>query len=72
MKFQTLPENYSVEVECFYLGKHIVNYYKKFDFGIWAVVLKENSQLIGRCGLVRQPLEGGEETEVNYLIKREF
>lgn len=73
MKFQgDLPENYSVEVERYYLGKHIENYYQILGFGIWAVVLKENNRLIGRCGLVRQPLEGGEEIEVTYLIEREF
>ena len=72
MRFQVLPENYSVEVERYYLGRHIENYYKTLGFGIWAVILKENNRLIGRCGLVRQPLEGGEEIEVTYLIEREF
>jgi RimJ/RimL family protein N-acetyltransferase len=28
--------------------------------------------LIGRCGLLRQPVEGGEEIEVSCLIEREF
>lgn len=72
MRFQNLPENYTVEVERYYLGKHIENYYKTFGFGIWAIVLKENNRLIGRCGLVRQPIESGEEIEVSYLIEREF
>lgn len=72
MRFQTLPENYSVEVERYYLGKHIENYYMTLGFGLWAVILKENGRLIGRCGLVRQPLGGGEEIEVSYLIEREF
>jgi [ribosomal protein S5]-alanine N-acetyltransferase len=73
MKFQgALPENYSVEVERFYLGRHIEKYYAGFGFGLWAVILKENNRLIGRCGLLRQPLDGGEATEVSYLIKREF
>jgi [ribosomal protein S5]-alanine N-acetyltransferase len=72
MRFQVLPENYSVEVERYYLGRHIERYYKTLGFGIWALVLKENNRLIGRCGLVRQPLEGGEEIEVSYLVEREF
>ena len=72
MRFQTLPENYSVEVERYYLGRHIEIYYKTLGFGLWAVILKENNRLIGRCGLVRQPLEGGEVIEVSYLIEREF
>ena len=72
MRFQHLPENYSVEVERYYLGRHIENYYETLGFGIWAVIFKENNRLIGRCGLVRQPLEGSEVIEVSYLIEREF
>ena len=73
MRFQgDLPENYSVEVERYYIGRHIEMYYEILGFGLWAVILKENNRLIGRCGLVRQPVEGGEEIEVSYLIEREF
>ena len=73
MRFQgALPENYSVEVERYYLGRHIERYYADFGFGLWAVILRENNRLIGRCGLIRQPLEEGEEIEVSYLIERAF
>jgi RimJ/RimL family protein N-acetyltransferase len=72
MKFQNVPENYSVEVERYHLGRHIEIYYAGFGFGLWAVIIKENNRLIGRCGLLRQPVEGGEEIEVSYLIEREF
>ena len=73
MRFQgDLPENYSVEVERYYIGRHIEKYYQTLGFGLWAVILKENNRLIGRCGLVRQPVKGGEEIEVSYLIEREF
>lgn len=72
MRFQFVPENYSVEVERYYLGKHIENYYKTLGFGSWAVILKENNRLIGRCGLMRQPLDGGDAIEISYLIEREF
>ena len=72
MRFQVVPENYSVEVERYYLGRHIERYYKTLGFGLWAVILKKSNRLIGRCGLVLQPLEGGEEIEVSYLIEREF
>jgi ribosomal-protein-alanine N-acetyltransferase len=72
MRFQRLPENYSVEVERYNLGKHIENYYGALGFGLWAVILKENNRLIGRCGLICQPLEGGEVIEVSYLIERKF
>lgn len=72
MRFQILPENYSVEVERYYLGRHIENYYETLGFGLWAVIVKEDNRLIGRCGFVLQPLEGSEEIEVSYLIEREF
>lgn len=73
MKFQgALPENYSVEVERYYLGKHIEMYYEARGFGLWAMVLKENNRLIGRCGLIVQEIESGREIEVTYLIERQF
>jgi RimJ/RimL family protein N-acetyltransferase len=72
MRFQIVPENYSLELERYYLGRHIENYYSVFGFGLWAVTLKKNNRLIGRCGLIRQPFEGGEAIEVSYLIEREF
>lgn len=73
MKFQgDLPENYSIEVERYYIGRHIEQYYETLGFGLWAVILRENNRLIGRCGLVCQPVEGGEEIEISYLIEREF
>ena len=57
MRFQgDLPENYSVEVERYYIGRHIEMYYGTLGFGLWAVILKGNDRLIGRCGLVRQPV----------------
>jgi ribosomal-protein-alanine N-acetyltransferase len=73
MRFQdALPENYSVEVERYYIGRHIENYYAGCGFGIWAVILKENGCLIGRCGLVHQLVEGSEEVEVSCLIERKY
>lgn len=29
--------------------------YEKYGFGLWAVILKENGELIGQCGLTMQP-----------------
>lgn len=29
--------------------------YEKYGFGLWAVILKENRELIGQCGLTMQP-----------------
>lgn len=62
----------SIEFEREHIHKHIANYYDKHDFGLWAVVLKENNRLIGRCGLLYQPVEGTQVVEVTYLIDRHY
>jgi len=62
----------SVEFERYHLRRHIANYYDKHDFGLWAVVLKENGRLIGRCGLLYQPIEDTQEVEVSYLIDKPY
>lgn len=46
--------------------------YEKWGFGLWAVVLKENGQVIGQCGLTMQPWEGEEVLEVGYLFQRAY
>jgi RimJ/RimL family protein N-acetyltransferase len=46
--------------------------YAQFGFGLWALVLKENGQLIGDCGLVVQRLEGVEELELGYQVDRHW
>ena len=58
----------SVEFERDQIRKHIVNYYEKHGFGLWAAVLKANNQLIGRCGLLYQQIEDAPEFEVLSLI----
>ncbi|HEY8562006.1 MAG TPA: GNAT family N-acetyltransferase [Pyrinomonadaceae bacterium] len=71
MKFLgKMPE--SIEFERYHLQRHIDNYYKARGFGLWAVVLKETGALIGRCGLILQPVEGEEVIEVSYLIDNPF
>ncbi|MCA1638334.1 MAG: GNAT family N-acetyltransferase [Acidobacteria bacterium] len=42
----------SLEFEREQIQRHIENYYEKYGFGLWATILKENNQLIGRCGLL--------------------
>ena len=60
----------SVEFERYYIRRHIANYYDRHGFGLWAAVLKENNQLIGRCGLIYQQVEDTQEVEVSYLIDK--
>ncbi len=46
--------------------------YKKWNFGLWAVILKENDQMIGQCGLTMQPWKDAEVLEIGYLFNRAF
>ena len=44
--------------------------YEKWDFGLWAVVLKETDEMIGQCGLTMQQWKGEEVLEIGYLFER--
>jgi ribosomal-protein-alanine N-acetyltransferase len=54
------------------IENHIENYYKKYEFGLWATVLKENNCLIGRCGLLYQEVEGVKDLEIAYLFDSDY
>jgi RimJ/RimL family protein N-acetyltransferase len=42
------------------------------ELGLWATILKENNQFIGRCGLLPWRLEERAEVEVACLLAREY
>lgn len=44
--------------------------YEKNGFGLWAVVRKDNEQVIGDCGITMQMIDGKEEPEIGYHILR--
>ena len=46
--------------------------YEHDGFGVWAVILKENSTLIGQCGLSMQPCEGRELLEIGYIFQKVY
>lgn len=45
--------------------------YKKYNFGLWAVVLKQTDRMIGQCGLTMQKWKETEVLEIGYLFERE-
>lgn len=49
-----------------------ISRYKKWGFGLWAVVLKETDEMIGQCGLTVQPWKSGEVLEIGYLFNRSY
>lgn len=46
--------------------------YRTDGYGLWAVILKSNGQLIGQCGLTNQEVLGETVVEVGYLFNRAF
>ena len=43
--------------------------YRTLGFGLWAVCLKENGEMIGDCGLTLQNIEGELLPEIGYHIR---
>jgi ribosomal-protein-alanine N-acetyltransferase len=46
--------------------------YQVDGFGLWAMVLKSSGELMGDCGLARQVVEGVEEIEIGYHVRRDL
>ncbi len=46
--------------------------YQIFGFGLWAVVLKENDEMIGDCGITMQNINGSIKPEIGYHINKKY
>ena len=44
--------------------------YRKYGFGLWAVVLKETGEFIGDCGITIQNIDGELFPEIGYHIHK--
>jgi RimJ/RimL family protein N-acetyltransferase len=44
--------------------------YRDFGFGLWAMIRKEDGELIGDCGLTVQTVDGQPEEEIGYHVLR--
>lgn len=44
--------------------------YREHGFGLWALVLKDSGEFVGDCGLTLQDVDGVEELEVGYHVKK--
>ena len=49
-----------------------ISRYQKWNFGLWAVILKETDEMIGQCGLTMQPWKETEVLEIGYLFQRSY
>jgi [ribosomal protein S5]-alanine N-acetyltransferase len=48
----------------------MIERYERSGIGVWPVLLKSASSVIGECGL--QPLPGSDETEIAYLFDKPY
>lgn len=46
--------------------------YKKYNFGLWVVILKDTDKMIGQCGLTMQPWKDTEVLEIGYLFEKAY
>ena len=46
--------------------------YQEWNFGLWAVILKETNQMIGQCGLTMQPWKDENVLGIGYLFERTY
>lgn len=46
--------------------------YTRYGFGLWAVILKENGQFIGDCGITMQNIHGQMLPEIGYHIHKAY
>ncbi|MGA8491737.1 MAG: GNAT family N-acetyltransferase [Terriglobales bacterium] len=46
--------------------------YANDGHGLWAMILKSTRELIGDCGLVRQSVDGVDEIEIGYHVRRDL
>ena len=49
-----------------------ISRYEKWNFGLWAVILKETDEMIGQCGLTMQTWKDREVLEIGYLFNRSY
>ena len=49
-----------------------ISRYQKWGFGLWAVILKENGEMIGQCGLTMQDIPERKVVEIGYLFQKRY
>ena len=46
--------------------------YREQGHGLWAMILKSSGELVGDCGLTVQDVEGANEIEIGYHVRRDL
>ncbi len=66
MRFYPAIKNREETLE--WIGRNLESYRGRGS-GLWAVLLKDNNEFVGQCGLIYQPdVDGRNETEIGYLF----
>lgn len=65
------PHPFSIEEVRKWIEWNIKNY-QKYNHGLWAVILKENNEIIGDCGITIQNIEGQDLPEIGYHINKKY
>ncbi|MHC5675577.1 GNAT family N-acetyltransferase [Nostoc sp.] len=64
------PKPFDREMVEKWIDRHRCNY-AQHGLGLWAMVLKATGEVIGDCGLVWQEVEGHQELEIGYHVRRD-
>lgn len=48
--------------------------YRNYEhrYGLWAVILKEDGEMIGQCGITKQDCDGKNVLEIGYLFQKAY
>jgi [ribosomal protein S5]-alanine N-acetyltransferase len=69
MKYYPAPFSYEKTVKWV---RNNQERYKNDGYGLWAVCLKKNGEIIGDCGLTKQEVDGKIEVEIGYHINKKY
>ncbi|NEQ24341.1 MAG: GNAT family N-acetyltransferase [Microcoleus sp. SIO2G3] len=69
MAFRGSPRTFEETQQLF---QWMFDNYSKDGFEMWAIIHKADQKLIGCCGLIPQEVEGQQETEMGYVLAKEY
>ena len=69
MAFRGSPRTFEETQQVF---KWMFDNYSKDGFEMWAIIHKADQKLIGCCGLIPQVVDGQQETEMGYILAKQY
>ncbi|MTB47961.1 GNAT family N-acetyltransferase [Streptococcus uberis] len=49
-----------------------LNSYQAYGFGLWKIINKETSEVVGECGITMQTVNERDYPEIGYHVKKEY